>query len=85
MYTDADGKACSKKEAEFVFGPYMKKADLPANSITNVNTLSVVNTGDLTMAGANPGAGWKFDIITGKFIADDAEHLDSGGNTYDSH
>ncbi len=85
MYTDADGKACSKKENEFVFGPYVKKAELPANPITNVSTLAVVNAGDLNMTGASPAAGWKFDILTGKFIADDSVNTDTAGNTYDTH
>ena len=85
MYTDTDGKACSTTDATYRFGPYLKKSDLSANPVTNSNALSVVSTGNLVMAGANPGAGWKFDVITGKFIADDSVNTDINGNTYDTH
>lgn len=76
MYTDGDGKACSKKEGNFVYGPYLKKNTLPAHPFSNVSTLVVVDDGDLNMTGAATAAGWKFDIVTGKFIADDASRDD---------
>ncbi len=37
------------------------------------------------MAGANPAGGWKFDLLTGRFIADDAFNVDANGDTYDTH
>ena len=49
------------------------------------DTLDVVATGNLIMAGANPAAGWKFDTLTGKFIADDSVNTDPAGDTYDTH
>ncbi len=76
MFTDADGGACSVKHGSFVYGPYTKKNTLPNNPISSVNTLSVVNTGDLLMTGAATPAGWKYDTVTGKFIADDAAYDD---------
>ena len=85
MYTDTDGKACSTTDAAFKFGPYLNKRIVPGNPITKDNTLAMDNTGDLAMAGASPAAGWKFDVVTGKFIANDSVNTDINGNTYDSH
>jgi general secretion pathway protein G len=85
MYTDGDGKACSKSDATYKFGPYLKKGTLPDNPITSNNALLVIDAGDLTMAGTNPAAGWKYDVKTGKFIADDAVNTDPSGITYDKH
>ena len=79
MYTDADGGACSVKDANFKFGPYLKKNTLPANPITGVATLEVVNAGDLLMAGTGADLGWKFDIVAGKFIANDTTDPDGAG------
>ena len=71
MYTDADGKACSTTDATFKYGPYIKKNTLSKNSITDDSTLVVVAGGDLNMAGDGANGGWKYDVLTGKFIAND--------------
>jgi len=85
-YTDADGAACTQQNAgAFPFGPYLKKDTLPGNPITTDDTLVVVNTGDLNLTGSNPAAGWRFDNVSGKFIADDSIGTDSAGNTWDTH
>jgi len=86
LYTDAQGGACSVKDLNFKFGPYLKKATLPANPITNVATLVVINTGDLLMSGDGANGGWKYDILVGKFIANDTTDIDGTGpgtETYD--
>lgn len=86
LYTDADGGACSVKDANFQFGPYLKKATLPANPITGVATLVVIDTGDLLMSGDGANGGWKYDINVGKFIANDTTDIDGTGpgtETYD--
>ena len=86
LYTDVDGGACSVKDANFKFGPYLKKATLPANPITTVATLEVINTGDLLMTGTAANQGWKYDILVGKFIANDTTDIDGAGpgtETYD--
>ena len=49
-------------------------------------TLEVINTGDLLMAGTGANLGWKYDIIVGKFIANDTTDIDGPGpgtETYD--
>jgi len=85
-YTNADGEACTQQNGTaFPYGPYLKKRELPNNPITEISTLRVVNTGDLNLAGSNPPAGWAFDDVSGKFIADDAVNTDANGNTYDQH
>lgn len=79
LYSNANGGTCSVKDAVFEYGPYLKKNTLPANPITNVSTLEVVNAGDILMAGTNVNLGWKFDVVAGKFIANDTTDPDAGG------
>lgn len=86
MYTDADGKACSISDTTYKFGPYLKKNALPENPITTISTLAVVNAGNLVMTGNTTPAGWKFDVKTGKFIADDNSLVPpSTTDRYDLH
>ena len=79
LYTDADGGACSIRDANFQFGPYLKKSTLPENPITGSNALEVIATGDLLMTGTGAGLGWKYDINVGKFIANDTTDPDGVG------
>lgn len=83
MFTDAEGGACSKKEGDFKFGPYLKKNALPDNPVTGKNALEVIATGDLAMGGGAK-LGWKYDITVGKFIANDTT-ADANGLGYDKH
>jgi general secretion pathway protein G len=76
MYTDGDGKACSISDATYKFGPYLKKNTLPNNPITSVSTLVIETAGDLNMTGDATAAGWKYDVKTGKFIANDTAYDD---------
>ncbi len=80
LYTNADGQACSTQSAGlFTYGPYLKKSELPKNPITEYSNLDVVFTGDLSMTGAAAGTAnkaWKFDNISGKFIADHVDYDD---------
>ncbi len=84
MYTDTNGGACSIKDGTFKYGPYLKKSDLPNNPVTGVGTFVVENTGDLDMIGDGADGGWKYDVLTGKFIANDT-NADPSGLTYDKH
>jgi prepilin-type N-terminal cleavage/methylation domain-containing protein len=86
LYTDLNGEACSTTDAVYKYGPYLRTRTIPANPITADDTLVVVNTGDLIMAGAtSPPGGWRFDVVTGRFIADDSDNTDIDGVTYDQH
>ncbi|MDX2503383.1 MAG: type II secretion system protein [Gammaproteobacteria bacterium] len=79
MFTDANGGACSKKELDFKFGPYLTKNTLPDNPITSSNAFEVIATGDLLMTGTAADLGWKYDLNVGKFIANDTTDPDLGG------
>ena len=86
LYSDENGGTCSVKDANFQYGPYLKKGTLPANPITGVATLEVVDAADILMAGTNVDLGWKYDILAGKFIANDTTDIDGAGpglETYD--
>ena len=52
---------------------------MPGNPITGVSTLEVVDDGDILMAGDNVNLGWKYDILAGKFIANDTTDPDAAG------
>jgi prepilin-type N-terminal cleavage/methylation domain-containing protein len=84
MYTNASGQACSTSDATFKYGPYLKKATLPANPVTGSSALLVVNTGNLNLTGSGAGLGWRFDNKVGKFIANDT-NTDPSGVKYDAH
>jgi hypothetical protein len=79
LYTNANGGTCSIKDAVFEYGPYLKKNNLPDNPITSVATLEVIDTGDILMLGTGANLGWKFDIVAGKFIANDTTDPDGAG------
>ena len=84
MYTNAAGEACSVKDPGFDYGPYLKKTPLPANPVTDNATVVVVAAGDLNMPAPAAGGGWRYDTVTGKFIADDST-VDPDGVRYDQH
>ncbi|MCB1746136.1 MAG: prepilin-type N-terminal cleavage/methylation domain-containing protein [Gammaproteobacteria bacterium] len=75
-YTNAAGESCTKSDANFKYGPYLKKAALPANPMTAVATLSMSTAGALGMTSASTNGGWKFDTKTGQFIADHTDYDD---------
>lgn len=84
LYTDAEGVTCSSRISAgttetYIYGPYLQKNTLPNNSETGASALAIVTTGDLNLTGtAAPatGKGWKFDNVSGKFIADHADFDD---------
>lgn len=87
-YSNAAGQTCTSKGAnnEFPYGPYIQKREIPVNAITNSKALAAISTtGVLGLASsANPGLGWKYDSVSGQFIADDATN-DSTGLAYYKH
>ena len=69
QYTEADGDAQLTADATHEFGPYLRKAEIPTEPMTNSNALEIVTTGSLGMtATAGDPGGWKFDNVTGQFI-----------------
>ncbi|MEE9254745.1 MAG: prepilin-type N-terminal cleavage/methylation domain-containing protein [Pseudomonadales bacterium] len=74
-YSAARGGTCSVGGAPFLYGPYFRSAELPANPITGSNEIAIVGDGDLYMrSDAKPPKGWKYDVLTGKLIADDPRY-----------
>ncbi len=86
-YSNANGVVCNVRNdgvSDYLLGPYLTKAEIPANPITGIGTMAIVNTGNLEMSGNATPAGWKYDTLSGKFIADD-DDLDPSGKGYDEH
>lgn len=89
-YTNANGEACSTSDAgAYPFGPYLDENDLPANPVTGDTAVLIVGVGDpgegdLDMAGTGAGLGWRYDVTSGKFIANDT-NPDSQGVDYDTY
>ncbi len=76
LYTDINGEGCTKSDASFKYGPYMKKATMPQNPLTNNATVLISTVGALGMTSASTTGGWKYDIKTGQFIADHSSYDD---------
>ncbi len=77
LYTDINGEGCTKSDTTaFKYGPYMKKAKMPVNPFTNVDTVAISTAGALGMVSAVTNGGWKYDTKTGQFIADHTSYDD---------
>ena len=89
-YSDDLGQSCTLPVGgNFPYGPYIKDSDIPVNPITNSSVVVIVGAadaaaGDLTMTGDAAGAGWKYDVVSGKFIANDTNN-DSRGVPFDTY
>ena len=68
-YTDAAGDAQLTKDATHIYGPYIKKEEIPLEAINNSSALKIETAGSLglTGEGIDPG-GWRYDNVTGQFI-----------------
>ncbi len=77
QYTDNDGDVQLTKDATHVYGPYLRKAVIPTEPITESSAMEIETAGSLGMvaSGGDPG-GWKFDNVTGQFIVNDAAYDD---------
>lgn len=90
LYTNGNGQACTLPVGtNFPFGPYLGQTEIPANPVTGSNALVIVgaaaaSAGDLTMGGDGAAGGWKYDVTSGKFIANDTNN-DSLGVPFDSY
>jgi general secretion pathway protein G len=89
-YTNSSGQSCSLTVGgSFPYGPYLKEDGLPANPITGSAAVAIVGAadsgaGDLEMAADGADLGWKYDVVSGKFIANDSG-TDSKGVRYDTY
>lgn len=89
-YTNANGQSCSRPDGGlYPFGPYLDENDIPANPVTASTVIEIVGAaapaaGDLGMVGTGAGLGWKYDVTSGKFVANDT-NTDSNGVRYDAY
>ena len=75
-YTDVNGESCTKSDTSFKYGPYLKKGTLPDDPMTTVNTVLISTAGALGMTSSVTNGGWKYDTLTGEFIADHSGYDD---------
>lgn len=77
QYTDADGGVATTKDATHIYGPYLRKAAIPTEPMTESAVVEIVTTGALGLVanGTDPG-GWRFDNVTGQFIVNDSAYDD---------
>jgi type II secretion system protein G len=69
-FTDDAGDAQAAKDATHIYGPYLTRSSMPPDPFLNVATVEVGNAGTLPLvATAGDPGGWKFDTVTGQFIA----------------
>jgi len=73
QYTDADGDISTSKDATHVFGPYLKKKNLPKDPVVENGVVEVIpaaSSGTLGLTATAPGnlGGWKYDPDTGEII-----------------
>lgn len=73
-YSNVAGETCTKADTNFKYGPYLKKAAVPVNPLTNSSTVAMSTAGALGMTSSSSTGGWKFDTKTGQFIADHQDH-----------
>lgn len=90
LYSNDLGQACTLPVGgNFPLGPYIKEVDIPENPITGSATVVIIGAadaaaGDLAMSGDGAGGGWKYDVTSGKFIANDTDN-DSRGVPFDTY
>lgn len=75
-YTNSVGEACTVADTSFRYGPYIKKQKLPENPYTLSASTTIVTDGKLAMVVTGTSGGWRFDNITGQFIADHEDYYD---------
>ncbi len=89
-YSNATGQSCSLPDAgNYQYGPYLREDAWPENPVSKSAIVAIVGAaaagaGDLNMAGDGAAGGWKFDVTSGKFIANDT-NTDAAGVSYDSY
>ncbi len=70
-YTDGAGVAALTADPNtgFIYGPYLKKEEVPLEPLTNSSTLEILSSSAaLGMTATGVTGGWKFNNQTGQFI-----------------
>ncbi len=85
QYTDRNGKVNGTKTAVYKYGPFIKTFELPSNPFIDGASASAILcdilVSDVTVAATATtaaGEGWKFYILTGRFVANDGLTLSDG-------
>lgn len=86
QYTDVNGKVSGVKDSTYKFGPYIKTSTLPTNPFltgaTADDVVADIVEDDITTAPTADGTtGWKFYVLTGRFVANDNITLSDGTKT----
>ncbi len=76
----ADGSTAAPGTAGFTLGPYIK-AELPANPVNGLNTISIVDDGDAFPVAADNSTGWVCKPQTGQ-IRPNATGTAPSGDTW---
>lgn len=74
LYSNVQGHTCDTKSVDFPFGPYIKSRLFPSNPITNSKRVTMQTKGALKLKAGEFHDGWKFDIYSGRIIANDSRY-----------
>lgn len=76
QYTTKSGIACSQPDSSSRYGPYLR--EIPTNPITNLDSVTAIQTGSLTMVGSGTDSdgGWLYDFVAGRILADQPSYSD---------
>ncbi len=75
-YSSAYGKTSKTKDSTYRLGPYLKRG-IPPNPCNGENGITCnISESDIAVAlsSGSDGTGWKFYVLTGRFIANDGNH-----------
>ena len=73
QYTTADGDVALTKDATHIYGPYLRKAQIPTDPMTQSAALKIETAGALGLvAEAGDPGGYRFDNLTGQFLINHA-------------
>lgn len=86
MYSDASGSTCTIGDANYKYGPYLRKG-MPHDSLTGkgavVGDIVVTNTGAPIAPSAATG-GWAYDFKSGQIVMN-SNATDTKGKAYSTH
>jgi general secretion pathway protein G len=77
-YSNMGGTTVATPDTAHTFGPYLQT--VPANPVSNINTVTVVNNAGTAFAAPTADSGWWFNMATGEFRANlmDTHTADDG-------
>jgi prepilin-type N-terminal cleavage/methylation domain-containing protein len=75
LFTTNNGNAQTTKDATHIYGPYLRKQEIPLEPLTQSQAIEIINVGTLglTATAGDPG-GWKYDRQTGQIVINHASY-----------